>query len=316
MAGYITWRLFALIPTVIGVVTVVFVLLRLIPGDPAEFMLGDYATKEGLVRLRAQMGLDLPLYKQYALFMFKWAQGDLGRSLISKQPAITEVLSVFPFSIHLAVSGVLIAVAFGIPLGIVSAVRQNTYVDYSAMALALFGVSMPVFWTGIVAILLFSYYLPMFPATGVGDPNDQLSLLYHLLLPALTLGLATTAYIARLTRSSMLEVIRQDYIRTARAKGVAERFVITRHALRNAMIPVLALIGLTFGWALGSSILIEAVFSRPGLGLLLIKAIFTRDYPVVQAGVGVLAISFVLINLIIDLLFVFVDPRIRYTAKD
>lgn len=165
----------------------------------------------------------------------------------------------------------------------------------------------------MVFILWFSYYLRLFPATGLGDPNNWLSMLHHLALPATTLGLASTDYIARLTRSAMLEVIRQDYIRTARAKGVVERLVIARHALRNALIPVLSLIGLTFGWALGSSILIEAVFSRPGLDLLLIKAIGTRDYPVVQAGVALLAVSFVLINLLIDLLFVWIDPRIRYT---
>lgn len=313
MARYIGWRLLALVPTVIGVVTVVFLLLRLIPGDPAEFILGDYATKENLARLRAQMGLDQPLYKQYVIFMTKWAQGDWGRSLISKQPALKEVLQVFPYSIHLAVSGVVIASLLVIPLGIVSAVRQNTLSDYAAMGFALFGVSMPVFWIGLVFILWFSYYLRLFPATGLGEPDDWLSLLHHLVLPATTLGLASTAYIARLTRSAMLEVIRQDYIRTARSKGLAERWVITRHALRNALIPVLSLIGLTFGWALGSSILIEAVFSRPGLGLLLIKAIGTRDYPVVQGGVALLAVSFVLINLFIDLLFVWIDPRIRYT---
>lgn len=313
MARYIGWRLLALIPTVIGVVTVVFLLLRLIPGDPAEFILGDYATTENLARLRAQMGLDLPLYKQYAIFMLEWAQGDWGRSLISKQPALKEVFQVFPYSIHLAVSGVVIAACLGIPLGIVSAVRQNKLSDYAAMGFALFGVSMPVFWIGLVFILWFSYYLRLFPATGLGDPDNWLSMLHHLVLPATTLGLASTAYITRLTRSAMLEVIRQDYIRTARSKGLAERLVIARHALRNALIPVLSLIGLTFGWALGSSILIEAVFSRPGLGLLLIKAIGTRDYPVVQAGVALLAVSFVLINLLIDLLFVWVDPRIRYT---
>lgn len=313
MGSYITWRLFSLVPTVIGVVTAVFLLLRLIPGDPAEFILGDYATKENLALLRSQMGLDLPLYKQYGIFIAKWAQGDLGRSLISGQPALKEVLSVFPYSVHLAFSGVFFATVLGIPLGIVAAIRQNTIVDYSAMAVALFGVSMPVFWIGIMGILLFSYYVPLFPATGLGEPGDLTSMLHHLMLPAVTLGLACTAYIARLTRSAMLEVIRQDYIRTARSKGVPEITVIVRHALRNALIPVLALIGLTFGWALGSSILIESVFSRAGLGLLLIKAIFARDYPIVQAGVALLAISFVAINLMIDLLFVFIDPRIRYT---
>lgn len=315
MFNYIFWRLLSVIPTMVGVVTVVFLLLRLIPGDPAEFIMGDYATKEGLALLRAKMGLDLPLYKQYGIFIFNWAQGDLGRSLISGQPALKEVLSVFPFSIHLAFSGVLFACVFGIPLGIVSAIRQNTVVDYSAMAVALFGVSMPVFWIGIMGILLFSYYLPFFPATGLGEPGDWVSMLHHLALPAATLGLASMAYIARLTRSAMLEVIRQDYIRTARSKGLAESVVIVQHALRNALIPVLALIGLTFGWALGSSILIESVFSRAGLGLLLIKAIYARDYPIVQAGVALLAISFVLINLVIDLMFVFIDPRIRLTGS-
>ena len=315
MIGYILQRLLLLVPTLLGVVTVVFLLLRLIPGDPAEFIMGDYATKEGLALLRAQMGLDLPLYKQYAIFIADWAKGDMGRSLISGQPALKEVLSVFPYSIHLATAGMFIATVVGIPLGVFSAIRQNTLVDYSAMAVALFGVSMPVFWIGIMAILLFSYYLPYFPATGVGEPDDWVSLLHHLFLPAMTLGLASTAYIARLTRSAMLEVIRQDYIRTARSKGLSEKIVIVRHALRNALIPVLALIGLTFGWALGSSILIETVFSRAGLGLLLIKAIFARDYPVVQAGVALLAVSVVLINLMIDLLIVFIDPRIRLTGQ-
>lgn len=315
MIGYILQRLLLLVPTLLGVVTVVFLLLRLIPGDPAEFIMGDYATKEGLALLRAQMGLDLPLYKQYAIFIADWAKGDMGRSLISGQPALKEVLSVFPYSIHLATAGMFIATVVGIPLGVFSAIRQNTLMDYSAMAVALFGVSMPVFWIGIMAILLFSYYLPYFPATGVGEPDDWVSLLHHLFLPAMTLGLASMAYIARLTRSAMLEVIRQDYIRTARSKGLSEKIVIVRHALRNALIPVLALIGLTFGWALGSSIIIETVFSRAGLGLLLIKAIFARDYPVVQAGVALLAVSVVLINLMIDLLIVFIDPRIRLTGQ-
>ncbi len=314
MAKYITMRLLSLVPTLIGVVTVIFLLMRLIPGDPAEYILGDYATERSLARLRSQMGLDLPLVQQYGIFMVKTMQGDLGRSLVSKQPAMQEVLRVFPHSLALSFSGVLIAMVLGIPLGIISAIRQNTYVDYGAMAFALFGISMPTFWLGIVAILLFSFYLPIFPAIGVGDVDRIPNLLYHLVLPAGTLGLAATAYVARLTRSSMLEVVRQDYIRTARAKGVRETRVIIFHALRNAMIPVLALIGLTFGWALGSSIIIETVFSRPGLGLVLIKAIGTRDYPVVQAGVAVLSVTFVLINFTIDILFAYIDPRIRYSS--
>jgi len=314
MVTYIAMRLASLIPTLIGVVTVIFLLMRLIPGDPAEFILGDYATEQSLARLRSQMGLDLPIIQQYGIFMYKAVQGDLGRSLVSKQPAMQEVLRVFPHSLVLSFSGVLIAAVLGIPLGILSAIRQNTYTDYGAMTFALFGISMPTFWLGIVAILLFSFYLPIFPAIGVGDTSRISNLLYHLVLPAGTLGLAATAQVARLTRSSMLEVVRQDYIRTAQAKGVREIRIIAIHAFRNAMIPVLAMIGLLFGWALGSSIIIETVFSRPGLGLVLIKAIGTRDYPVVQAGVAVLSMTFVMINFTIDLLFAMIDPRIRYSS--
>ena len=293
--------------------TFVFLIVRLIPGDPAEFILGDYATKETLAKLRESLGLTKPIYIQYLIYWEKILYGDFGRSLITKQPALLEVLKVFPYSIQLAGIGVLMALLIGIPLGVVSAVRQNTMVDYVSMFLAIIGVSMPVFWFGIMTMLVFSYYIPLFPAIGLGTIGDFTSLLSHLALPGITLGLACCAYIARLTRSSMLEIIRQDYIRTARAKGLSEGVVIYRHALRNAIVPILALVGLTFGWALGSSILIEVVFARPGIGLLLIKAIYHRDYPLVQAGVAVLAVSFVIINLIIDILFGLFDPRIRFS---
>jgi len=293
--------------------TFVFLLLRFIPGDPAEFILGDYATKESLARLREELGLTKPVYVQYLIFMKNAFQGDLGRSLITKQPALREVLRVYPHSLVLAGAGVFLAILVGIPLGVLSALKHNTWLDYTAMSFALFGVAMPVFWLGIMAILLFAYYFQLFPATGLGDVHSSLDLLHHLILPATTLGLASAAYIARLTRSSMLEVIRQDYIRTAQAKGVAESVIIFKHALKNALIPVIALVGLTFGWALGSSILIESVFSRSGVGLLLIKAIFHRDYPLVQAGVAVLGFSFVMINVIVDILFAVFDPRIRYS---
>jgi len=292
--------------------TFVFLLLRFIPGDPAMFILGDYATEETLAKLREQLGLTKPIYIQYLIFMKNAIHGDFGRSLITKQPALLEVIRVFPYSIQLAGIGVIIAVVLGIPLGVFSAIRQNTGFDYVSMTLAIFGISMPVFWMGIMAILIFSYYLPIFPATGLGNIGNPFSLLRHLVLPGFTLGFSCSAYIARLTRSSMLEVIRQDYIRTAHAKGLSEFNVIFKHALKNAIIPVIALVGLTFGWALGSSILIEVVFSRPGIGQLLIKAIFSRDYPTVQAGVAVLGFSFVIINIVVDCLFAVFDPRIRY----
>ena len=218
MSNFIVMRLLLLVPTLFGAITVVFLLLRLIPGDPAEFILGDYATEKSLELIRKQMGLDLPLIQQYGIFLLNSIQGDLGRSLITKQSAVKEVLAVFPHSMLLSFTGVLVAVVLGIPLGIIAAIKQGTKIDYATMAFAMVGISMPTFWIGLVAVLLFSYYLPIFPAVGQGDSNDPLDLLYHLILPALTLGLAATAFVARLTRSSMLEVIRQDFIRTARAK--------------------------------------------------------------------------------------------------
>ena len=301
-------------PAVLGVVTVVFLFMRLIPGDPALFILGDYANEQSLALLRSQLGLDKPLAQQYGIFLLNVAQGDFGESLVTKQSATREILAVFPHSAMLAASGILIATILGIPLGILSAAKQDTNIDYAAMSFALFGISMPTFWIGIMAILLFSHYIPIFPTVGHGDPSNAISYLYHLTLPAATLGLAATAYVARLTRSSVLEVIRQDYIRTARAKGLREREVILKHTLRNALIPVLAMIGLLFGWGLGGTIVLEIVFSRPGVGVALIKAIMARDYAVVQAGVAVLALSFLFINFLVDVLFAIVDPRIRFVA--
>ena len=313
MSQFVIKRVILLIPTFLGVITIVFLLMRLIPGDPAEFMLGDFATKEALVRLRTELGLTKPIYVQYVMFMKNVLSGNMGISLITKQSTLVEVMRSYPFSIQLAGFGMIVAILVGIPLGILSAIRQNSLTDFGSMTLALFGISTPVFLIGLVAILLFSYYIPLFPTTGLGNRGNPGSLLHHLALPGITLGISCAAYIARLTRSSMLEVIRQDYIRTARAKGLPEYVVVLKHALKNSIVPVIALVGLTFGWALSGSILIEVVFSRPGLGLLLIKAIFQRDYPLVQAGVAALALSFAVINLIVDLLIAYVDPRIRFS---
>jgi peptide/nickel transport system permease protein len=311
MLKYLTGRFFLMCITVIGMVTVVFFLVRLIPGDPAEYMLGDYATKENLAALRAELGLNLPLYEQYFGFIGRALMGDLGHSVVSGQPAMNEVIESLPWSTALAVAGNLIAIIIGVPLGVISAVRQGSWADWCVMLVALAGISFPVFWVGLVGILLFSFEIPLFPALGATSSDNVLTQLHHLALPALVLGTSVAAFIARLTRSAMLEVLNQEYVRVARAMGVPEFRVVYRLALRNALIPVLAVIGVTFAWSLGSAILVEAVFSRPGLGTMILKAIFARDYQLVQAGVLVLSLAVVLINTSLDIIYGFVDPRVR-----
>ena len=311
MLKYLTGRFLLMCITVIGMVTVVFFLVRLIPGDPAEYMLGDYATKENLAALRAELGLNLPLYEQYFGFIGRALMGDLGTSVVSGQPAMNEVIESLPWSAALAVSGNLIAIIIGVPLGVISAVRQGSWADWCVMLVAMAGISFPVFWVGLVAILLFSFEIPIFPALGASSSDNVLTQLHHLALPALVLGISVAAFIARLTRSAMLEVLSQEYVRVARAMGVPEYRVVYLLALRNALIPVLAVIGVTFAWSLGSAILVEAVFSRPGLGTMILKAIFARDYQLVQAGVLVLSLAVVFINTSLDIIYGFVDPRVR-----
>ena len=295
----------------VGIVTVAFFLMRAIPGDPALYMLGDFATTEALATLRARLGLDLPVWQQYFVFLAGAAQGDLGVSVVTGQPALAEIWAAVPPSAALAVAGMLVAVAAGVPLGIIAAVRQGTAVDVLVMLVALGGISFPVFWVGLVAILTLSHALGLFPALGASSEPGFWTGLHHMALPALVLGLSVAAYIARLTRSAMLEVLGQDHIRVARAMGVPERRIIWKLALRNALIPVLAVIGVTFAWSLGNAILVEAVFSRPGLGSTILKAILARDYQLVQAGVLVLAASVVLLNTILDLVYGMIDPRLR-----
>jgi peptide/nickel transport system permease protein len=285
--------------------------MRAIPGDPASFMLGDYATKESITALRAKLGLDQPVWRQYTLFLSHAATGDFGTSVVTGQPALQEVMASIPSSAVLALSGLFIAILIGLPLGIVCAVRHGTWVDVSVMLGALAGISFPVFWMGLAAILLFSYWIPIFPTLGSSNAKDILTQIHHLILPALVLGVSIAAYIARLTRSAMLEVLSQDYIRVARAMGVSERRIIFKLALRNAMVPILAVIGVTFAWSFGNAILIEAVFSRPGLGSMLLKAILARDYQLVQAGVLILAFMVVLINASLDLTYTLIDPRLK-----
>jgi peptide/nickel transport system permease protein len=274
-------------------------------------MLGDYATKESITALRAKLGLDQPVWHQYTLFLRHAATGDFGTSVVTGQPALQEVMASIPSSAVLALSGLFIAILIGLPLGIVCAVRHGTWVDVSVMLGALAGISFPVFWMGLAAILLFSYWIPIFPALGSSNSKDILTQIYHLILPALVLGVSIAAYIARLTRSAMLEVLSQDYIRVARAMGVPERRIIFKLALRNALVPILAVIGVTFAWSFGNAILIEAVFSRPGLGSMLLKAILARDYQLVQAGVLILAFMVVLLNASLDLTYTLIDPRLK-----
>lgn len=295
----------------VGIVTVAFFLMRAIPGDPALYMLGDFATPEALATLRARLGLDLPVWQQYGIFLARALQGDLGMSVVTGEPALAEILASVPPSASLAVTGMAIAIAVGVPLGVIAAVRQGSVVDVAVMLIALLGISFPVFWVGITAILLLSHALGLFPALGATSEPGFWKGLHHLALPALVLGLSVAAYIARLTRSAMLEVLGQDHIRVARAMGVPEWRIVWKLALRNALVPVLAVIGVTFAWSLGNAILVEAVFSRPGLGSTILKAVLARDYQLLQAGVLVLAAAVVLLNTVLDLLYGAIDPRLR-----
>jgi peptide/nickel transport system permease protein len=313
MAAYIARCAAQLLVALVGIVTVAFFLMRAIPGDPALYMLGDFATTEALATLRARLGLDLPVWQQYGVFLLRAVQGDLGASVVTGQSALAEIRASIPPSAALAVAGMTIAILFGVPLGIIAAVRQGSAVDVAVMLVALGGISFPVFWVGLVAILTLSHALGLFPALGATSEPGFWKGLHHLALPAIVLGLSVAAYIARLTRSVMLEVLGQDHIRVARAMGIPERRIVWHLALRNALIPVLAVIGVTFAWSLGNAILVETVFSRPGLGSTILKAILARDYQLVQAGVLVLAAAVVLLNTVLDLVYGAIDPRLRRT---
>lgn len=304
---YIARRLFQAIPVLLGVSLLVFSMLHLVPGDPVKMMLSEFATNpEQLEKLRSQLHLDEPLPQQFGRFLAGAVRGDLGYSIRSKRPVTTEIMENLPATLELTLAGLLVAVLLGVPLGIVAAVKQHSWADTGSMVLALIGVSMPSFWLGLLMIFTFSLRWPLFPATGGGDWK-------HLVLPAITLGLGASAIIARLTRSSMLEVLRQEFVTTARAKGLREGSVIARHAFKNALIPVITVFGLQFGQLLAGTVVIETVFSRPGIGRLIVGAIISKDFPLVQGIVLVVAVSYVLVNLVVDIAYAFLDPRIRYT---
>ena len=304
MRSYLLRRLWQSLLVLFGVSVVVFLILHL-TGDPAGLLLPPDATAEDIAKFRTAMGFDDPVAVQYARFLKGAVRGDFGESLRHGEPAMGLVLERLPATFELAGAGLLIALTLAIPAGIVSAVRRNTSVDYVSTVVALLGQAMPTFWLGIMLILVFSVRLNWLPSSGRGS-------LEHLILPAITLGLFTTARITRLTRSGMLEVLGQDYIRTARAKGVGEAPVVWKHALKNASIPIVTIVGIELGTLLGGSVITETIFAWPGVGRLSVQAIFNRDYPVVQSAVFLLASTFVIVNLLVDVIYTYLDPRIRY----
>ncbi len=308
MRNYILRRLLLTIPVVFGVSTLVFLFIHLIPGDPVEVMLGESARPADLEELRRGLGLDKPISEQYLLFLKGLLTGDLGTSIHTGGAVMTTILKRLPATVELTVSSMSVALLLSIPLGVISASKQYSLLDNGSMFFALVGISMPNFWLGPLLILLFSVNLGWLPVSGRGG-------LTHLILPAITLGTALTAKLTRMTRSSVLEILHEDYITTARSKGLLEYMVIFKHALRNALIPVITIIGIQFGALLSGALITETVFAWPGVGRLTITAIQKRDYPLVQGCVLFIAFSYVFVNLITDLAYAWVDPRIRFEKK-
>jgi len=302
--SYLLRRLWQSLLVIFGVSVVVFLILHL-TGDPAALMLPPDATAEDIAKFRHDMGFDDPVAVQYVRFLKGAVRGDFGQSIRHGEPAMGLVVERLPATFELAGAGLVIALALAIPAGIVSAVRRNTSIDYISTVVALLGQAMPTFWLGIMLILVFSVRLNWLPSSGRGDVE-------HLILPAITLGLFTTARITRLTRSGMLEVLGQDYIRTARAKGMGEPPVVWKHALKNAAIPIVTIVGIELGTLLGGSVITETIFAWPGVGRLSVQAIFNSDYPVVQSAVFLLASTFVIVNLLVDVVYTYLDPRIRF----
>ena len=312
MTAFIIRRFLILIPTFLGITLVVFAAMKLIPGDPIIALLQDSYTEELAAELRVQLGLDRPLPVQYAIWLRDLFSGNWGTSIISRQPVLDEILQRLPITIELLILALFFALVISIPIGIVSAVKRNTMIDYGAMTFAMLGISLPEFFLGALLLIFFSLGLQWLPATGYVPffeyPVDNLR---HMVLPALTLGMTRAALIARLMRNSMLEVIRQDYIDTARAKGLSEFIVINKHALKNALIPTVTVVGLQIGYLIGGAIIVESLFAIPGIGSFGIDGILQRDYPMVQAFSVVAASGFIFTNFVVDVVYTFLDPRIR-----
>ncbi|MGH0054057.1 MAG: ABC transporter permease [Sphaerochaetaceae bacterium] len=315
MGKYILRRLIMMIPVLLGVTFIVFFIMSLTPGDPAAIILGDQASAEALEMKRIELGLDKPLLVRYATYMGNLFQGDLGVSYRNQLSVAAQVWDKFPNTAILAISGILVALAIGIPIGILSAKKQYTAMDNTSMVFSLVGVSMPNFWLGLLLSLLFALKLGWLPSQGMG--RGFVGLLRSLVLPSLTLGTGAAATVVRMTRSSMLEVIRQDYISTARAKGITEKQVTKKHMLKNALIPIVTAVGLQFGQLLGGAMLTETIFSWPGLGRLMVDSITSKDIPMVLGSVIFMAVMFSFVNLLVDILYAFLDPRIKsqYATK-
>jgi len=293
-----------MIPTILGVTVISFSMIHFVPGDPAVLLAGSEATQEIIEKIRDNYGLNKPLVIQYLDYMARLVRGDFGISIWTRKPVSELLAQRYWVTMKLALMSIVIAFVVGIFPGVIAATRQYSFFDYFSMVVTLFGISMPIFWIGLLLMLFFSVKLGLFPAGGGTD-------LYTLVLPAISLGASSAALIARITRTSMLEVIRQDYVRTARANGLREGIVIYKHALKNAMIPITAVVGLQFGYLLGGTVLVEVVFSIPGMGKLLVDSIFQRDYPVVQSSMVLISLSFVMVILLTDIAYSFFDPKMR-----
>jgi len=305
MLQYVIKRLLSTIPVLLGISLLLFFMLRMLPGDPAQVLAGQMATQEDIQLIRHQLGLDRPIHVQYAFFLGRLARFDLGRSARTQNPVTEEIWARLPNTMLLAVVAITLACLFGIPAGIISAVRPYTWLDYVVTSTAIFGISMPVFWLGLMLVVVFAVWLQWLPAGGTGTWR-------HVILPSFTLAAFVVAFIARMTRSSMIEVLSQDYTTTARSKGLKEQVVVIKHALKNALIPIITVIGLQFGMLLGGAVLTETVFAWPGVGRLIVDSILARDYPVIQGAILVFGLLYILVNLVVDLLYAYVDPRIRY----
>lgn len=303
MVIFIIRRLLQMIPVILGVVLVVFLIMQLVPGDPAVILAGESATQEQIEQIRHQLGLDRPLIVQYFSYLGDVITGDLGTSIRSNRPVLDEILTRLPVTFELAFWSILVTIVLGVFAGVISATKQYSFSDISLMIVALLGVSLPNFWLGLMLILYFGVKIQIFPVAGWGT-------FMHVILPAITLGTGGAAIVARMTRSSMLEVIRQDYIRTAKAKGVKERLIVYKHALKNAMIPVITVVGLQFGTLLGGTVLTETVFAINGLGRFIIDSIRMRDLPAVQGSILVVSIIFVFVNMCVDIAYRLFNKRI------
>lgn len=305
MTRYLFTRLVWVVPVLFGLSTLAFLMLAMVPGDAAQVLAGTDASPQDVEALRRTLGLDQPLAIQYVRFLSRLVRGDLGVSVVTRRPVLVEIVDHLPPTAELAAVSILLATAFGVSVGVASAVKQNSLWDQAIMLVALLGVSMPIFWLGLLLMKLFAVDLRLFPTTGIGG-------IRYLVLPAVALGASSAAITARMTRSSMLEVLRQDYVRTAHAKGLTPRRAVWNHALRNALIPTVTVIGLQVGYLLGGAVVVETVFARPGVGRMLVGSVQFRDVPMVQGTIIFLSVAFVLVNLIVDVLYALLDPRIRY----